>query len=166
MIQVRPSHSRDPQDLAPFMRQADADELMAACGATPLQGLTNAYEVSELCLTAELDGEIVAMFGVATDEEVSDEIGIHYGNIWYLGSPESVSNAKLFMRESRSWLKSLEQRYDGLGNMVHSQNEKHVRWIRAMGFKFIDTIEDYGEENHTFLRFYKTCERFACATPL
>jgi hypothetical protein len=165
MITVRQSVSNDPHDLAPRMRLADVEELEASSGMTPLEGLVTAYEVSQLCLTAEIDGEVVAMFGVAEDDEVSRHIGLHYGNIWYLGSPESVSDARLFMRESRAWLDALGKRFNGLGNVVDARNTKHVRWIKAMGFTFIDTITDYGPKGHTFLRFYKTCEGLECATP-
>lgn len=165
MITIRPSHSRDPGDLAPWLRAADIAELQAACGASPLEGLESAYKVSEVCMTAELEGEIIAMFGVARDDEVSEEIGVAYGNVWFLGSPESVSNAKFFMRESRAWLAEMDRKYDALGNAVDARNVKHVRWIKAMGFTFVDTIHDYGEQGETFLRFYKTCEGPACVLP-
>lgn len=165
MIQVRPSHSSDAAALAPRMRPADIAELQAACGATPVQGLKSGFKVSEICMTATIDDRVIAMFGVARDEAVSKEIGVSYGNIWFLGSDESVSDARFFMRESRAWLDLMGTKYDALGNTVDARNEKHVRWIRAMGFEFIDTFNNYGPGNHTFLRFYKNCEGPACALP-
>jgi hypothetical protein len=166
MMTTRPATRHDAANLAPRLRAADVAELKAATGATPLEGLQSGFKVSEICMVAEIDGEVISMFGVARDDEVNKALGLFYGNVWFLGSPESVSDAKFFMRESRAWLKTIGVYYDALGNAVDARNTKHVKWIKAMGFEFIDTFNNYGPEGHTFLRFYKTCEGLQCAKPL
>jgi hypothetical protein len=158
MITIRPSHSFDVGTIAPHMRLADQKEVLAASGHTPHQALRQALKVSAVCMTACLDGNPIAMFGVNPDLDLFKDTGVVYGHVWFLGTDESTQDPKGFMRASRKWLGILSEKYTALGNVVDARNSKHIRWIKAMGFDFIDTHTNYGKNGETFLQFFRTTE--------
>jgi len=157
MITVRISRSGDPALLAPLLREADRQELLAGTGEEPLEALTNGLELSVSCMTALIDGEIVGMFGIVPNEEVWASTGVTYGVVWFLGSDRATESPKDFMRVSRMWLNTFKEDYFALGNLVDARNTVHIRWLKAMGFEFTNVHNNYGFKSKTFLEFILHC---------
>lgn len=153
MMNVRDSERSDPAKLAPNLRKADVAEVRASAGHSAFEALRAGYAHSAHCRTLTVDDRPVGMFGVVPDLELLRETGILHGVVWYLGSDEATANPFEFMRLSREWLELLKADFDSLGNWVDSRNSKHLRWLKAIGFKFVDVNPYFGFERRTFLKF-------------
>lgn len=75
-----------------------------------------------------------------------------YGSIWLLGSEELLDIRMQFLRESRRWLDVVSQGCQLTGNVVHSENIVHVRWIKWLGYSFLRRLVVGGQP---FLEFAK-----------
>ena len=71
MAHYREATEQDVQELSEKMREADAIEVMASNGLTPLEALTQGFELSESLAIIHKD-ELIGMFGVA---KVGEDIG-------------------------------------------------------------------------------------------
>ena len=98
------------------------------------------------------------MFGVSPDLQAYSESGIKVGHVWLLGAKEVTESPKEFMRLSREWLARLFDTFDFLGNFVDARNSVHVRWLKAMGFRFVDAHPGYGNDGEVFLEFFLSKE--------
>lgn len=126
---VRPSVKEDVYSLQTRLRDADVAEL-AAQGMDPSQALIQGLWRSKPdCMTVELDGLPIAMYGVVPG------LCERFGAIWLLGSEELVRGS-FFLRNCKQELARISEDYDLLYNQVHDQNEVHIRWLRWMGFEF------------------------------
>ena len=139
-------HTREPiipdcYYIASRLRRADLKDV-AAAGMKPLDSLMHGYVYSSKCMTICLpDGTPSAMFGVAPFE--AD--GVKCGSIWLLGTDALLAYKWKFLRESRGWLNRMSQGIDLMCNVVHGDNEEHIKWIRWLGFSFIRQTKLNGE---------------------
>lgn len=150
-LAVRHAHPGDARLLAPRLRQADRDEIDAASGRPHEWSLAEGYQRSACCWTGyEVESDLpVAMFGVVP----SDVRGV--GHPWLLGSGAISTHRKEFLRLTREYLPHVEAGWTLLWNYVMEANEVHVRWIRALGFKFVGREPEYGAGRVPFLLFQK-----------
>lgn len=134
--------------MAPHIREADLREIRALCGpdADPLQELIRGILQSDVIKAALLDGEPVAIFGVARIDDIA-------GAIWMLGTDGLLNMPGIFARRSRKWVNSLQEPYPILTNVVHWKNVVHHRWLWWCGFDFIRVHRDFGIGKDTFIEF-------------
>jgi hypothetical protein len=67
---IREARDGDAASLAPRLRQADRDELLAGTGQEPLAALLDGYRRSHIVRSVVAGGDVVGMFGiVALDTE-------------------------------------------------------------------------------------------------
>ena len=133
----------DPPDLATRLRDADQVELDAH-NVTAELALGMGFKFSAPCLTIEHDGKPIGMFGVTPVEGVKE-----VGQVWLLGSEEINDIRYQFLRESRKWLTDISKDYELLCNVVHEDNVLHHRWLRFLGFRFLNHHSPFFE----FARF-------------
>ncbi len=148
---VRPSAVEDAFDLAPRLRQADRAEIMAAGGAEPLFALQRGFEASEDPMTVVLAGRPIAMFGVITIGWF--ENGWRDGSPWLLGSDEVQTNYFEFARRSREEFERVRAPWARLTNWIDDRNTLHKRWLRWLGFEFVELDPTYGVGRLPFWRF-------------
>jgi hypothetical protein len=139
MADVRKSEDLDCEALAPHLRDADLVELNAH-GIDPLSSLTGGHEHSKPCYTIVHEGKPIGMFGVRPMPETPN-----VGLVWLLGSDEIADIRIQFLRESRMWLKTIGEDYDLLCNCVHEANTLHHRWLKFLGFRFLNHISPFYE---------------------
>lgn len=134
MVFVRESRDGDLEDLVPRLRAADLLELRAH-KVDAETALRQGFELSKPCYTIEHLDQAIGMFGVAPHSTVPT-----VGLVWLLGSDEIGSKAVRvrFLRESRRWRDEVSEGFDLLCNMVHEDNELHIKWLEFMGFTFIN----------------------------
>jgi hypothetical protein len=60
-----------------------------------------------------------------------------------------------FLRRSRIYIELIQQEYPLLHNVVDARNELHIKWLKWMGFKFIQLHEEYGVEKRPFYEFIR-----------
>jgi hypothetical protein len=147
---IRPSIQSDVEYLAVRLRHADVEEL-AASGWTPYDSLSYGLHKGRVCFTM-LDpcGLPLGMVGVCPSHEFED-----FGVVWLLGTDEIATHQKRFLRQSRPVLAELYQLtgYRAFYNRTYYKNKLHHRWLKWLGFTFINTIGDF----HTFVRIKDTC---------
>tara|TARA_R100001594_G_scaffold98085_1_gene132514 strand:- start:234 stop:632 length:399 start_codon:yes stop_codon:yes gene_type:complete len=130
------------------MRSADRDEIKAALGKSPFDGLIDSVALSDVPFTIMADQEPAAMFGAGP-------VVSGVGCIWLLGTDLILQNSTRFLRESRYWLEICAKPYDLLFNYVDERNSAHIRWIKWLGFTVINRHEKFGVEQRPFLEFVR-----------
>jgi len=147
----RPSIPGDAEYLAPRLRDADLSEIRAASGNDPLQSLLTSIHMgtSTFTMIDPDDGQPVGIFGLTeTDEPFA-------ASVWAMATPQLLKHPKLFMRESRAWVESVNDIYPVLFNYVDERNVVHIKWLQAMGFVFIHRHLHFGVERRTFIEFVR-----------
>lgn len=150
MPYVREASVLDAIRLAPRLRQEDKDEIKAASGHSPEAALVEGVFVSDPCWTVFSDeDEPIVMFGVAPSfvEDV--------GSPWLLAAPEVEKIAIPFLRGGFAYLKQMHERYPLLFNFADARNVVHLKWLRWLGFKFIQRHETFGVEQRPFIEFVR-----------
>lgn len=138
----------DVFDLAPRMRQADVDEVLARSGRDPKDALLAGLRNSDPALTlVGAEGEVVGMAGVVPGAPGR-------GAPWMLCSDEIKRYAPTLVREGRKLIADWLRRYGTLMNFVDARNTVHIRWLELMGFK-LGPAAPLGVNGELFLPFYR-----------
>lgn len=137
----------DIWNVASHMRESDREEVMSACGATPLAAVLIAVLNSTAKWTIRLDGKAIGLFGVGATSALSDT-----GSPWLLSTPELNSISLTFLRQSKGCVAEMLARHSFLENWVDSRNTISIKWLKWCGFK-IDEPKPYGLEGLPFHRF-------------
>ena len=148
---VRQYELGDETRLAPILRAADFAELTASSDQPAEQLLREGAELSApSCSILNGSGEVVGMFGVVP-------VGRNSGRVWLVGAEELTKNPlrKQFIRESHLYLNGLHKQYPLLFNVISEDNKIHVRWLKWLGFSFINRIPAYGRNKQPFLEFVR-----------
>ncbi len=142
-IKIRKMKRRDIRKLSGRLREADAQELMAAGNTSIESALVHSYENSTRRYTLELDGLPMAAFGIVPETLVGD-----IANVWMLGTPEMARIKKTFVKLSRKFIFDFLIDYPVLWNAVDCRYVSSIRWLEAMGAVF-----DEGSALPGFRRF-------------
>ncbi|MCV6545692.1 MAG: hypothetical protein OIF56_00140 [Cohaesibacter sp.] len=129
-IDIVPATKDHAKAIAPYMRQADRDEVMAGSGHLPLEALLFSLNQSDQAWTGRVDGVPAVMFGVGT-------INLLYriGAPWLLGTEAVERHSLVFLRHSMLWKSHLLSLYDELHNVVDDRNDVSKRWLVWLGFE-------------------------------
>lgn len=156
MAYWRDSIPKDAITLAPRLREADKQEIMAAVGLKPAPGLLHCLMESKPCLTMVGDEEEpFGMFGLVPDDDGFS------ASVWMLASDDIIKYRMVFLREAQRWVKETNKEYPVLYNSVDARNGLHIKWLRWMGFTFINQ-RIAGPEKRLFLDFVRI---EPCASP-
>lgn len=152
MVRARESTVADVFALASNVRPEDLAEIKASMGTSVEAALMIGVLHSKPCLTIVDDNDgstVLGMFGaVPSDEEVNA------GAIWLIASKDLMDVAKnQFIRESRKWVSTFQEKYELLHNVVDARNEVHIKFLRWCGFTFLQKLEGYGVNGETFIEF-------------
>ena len=143
IVKIRKSKSRDIRKLSGRLREADAQELLAAGNASVESALADSFHSSTLRRTIELDGVPVGMFGIVPETLLGD-----IANVWLLGTPELAQIKKTFVRQSRRVIAEFLLHYPVLWNVVDCRYVSAIRWLESCGAVF-----DEGSAIPGFRRF-------------
>lgn len=147
-ITFKPATLEHAHMMAPKMRKADADEVWASCHYLPLDCLIYSVKHSQMAWTAFYDGEVICIFGLRPVTMLSDE-----AYVWMLGTDLIESEAKTFLRESKSWVRFMSGKYSRIFNYVDKRNKTAIRWLKWLGFTFEKDAKPYGKEGLPFYHF-------------
>lgn len=148
---VREYQEGDAEVLAPILRQADLQELQASSPLPPYAVLRQSAEESlPACTVIGASGRVAALFGAVPSLAPS-------GIIWLLGSDELTKGAtrREFLRQCPTYLHVLHEQYPLLYNYIDERNTVHIRWLKWMGFTFIQRHSQHGHEQRPFLEFVR-----------
>jgi hypothetical protein len=147
MDAVRLSTYEDAASLAPRLRPADVQELLAAGSTSALEALNDGVRYSQPCLSiVDMEDTVVTMFGVTPSG--NPDVGF----AWLLSSDALDKHKIKFLRQSKVWLEYLHSRHPLLTNYVDARNVVHIAWLRWLGFRFLREVQ-MGSGNHTFYEF-------------
>lgn len=147
VYEVRDATLEDAKELAPRLRQADLDEVRAACDHGPEEALVHSIKNSRFPKAGLVDGELVCLFGVGSNTLLSTS-----GSPWLLGSDKIVKHARAFLKGSRIYLRDMKEEYGYLVNYVDARNTHSVRWLKWLGFEISKPVPfgPYGVLFHKF----------------
>jgi hypothetical protein len=147
---IRQLRDRDMRELAGCLRAMDRLEVTAMAPDQPIEEILVASGRRSLRTRAGFfDGDLVACWGVAprTPEAVE-------GAPWLLATDaiDRPDVRRAFVAHGAAELLQLTHGFRHLWNLVHRENSVARRWLRFMGFEFIDP-QEYVISGEPFVRF-------------
>jgi hypothetical protein len=153
MLTPRLAVQADIEWMAPRLRLADQQEVMAAGYSSPLAALQSGFNDSDrLTVGVDEQDRPVVIFGRCPMDPLA-------AAIWLLATDEISKHRVSFLRQSRHFVDEFHKGYPVLFNLVDERNELHVNWLRWLGLTFLKRHPSIGPENRPFLEFvsYKPC---------
>ena len=137
MVEIIPAIQKDVDWVATHLRDADRNEAIALGGRDPEDVVQFSHEQSEKSYIGLYEDEPFIVFGVS---HFQDEVGC----VWLVGT-DKIHDARVgFLRVSHYWLNDLHENYPLLFNYVDARNTLHIRWLRWLGFTFINLHPEFG----------------------
>jgi len=150
MIDARivPATSEHIEALLPHVRQADIDEFAAINDWNARQVLEAGLRTSTFCCAGLINGEVVAIFGVAPASMLGGS-----GIPWLVGSDVLEKYQRTFLRRCGRVVTAMLSVYPHLENYVDARNHVAKAWLHWLGFR-LDDPAPYGASGLPFHRFY------------
>ncbi len=143
IVKIRRSKRRDIRKISGRLREADAQEVLAAGSASVEDALAYSFKSSTKRFTVEIDGLPVGMFGLVPETILGD-----IANVWMLGTTEMARIKKTFVKLSRGVIADFLVDYPVLWNVVDVRYAPAIRWLESCGAVF-----DEGSAIPGFRRF-------------
>lgn len=134
-VEVVPARLTHVGPIASRMREIDRIECLAM-GHSPKQALRNGFTLSELALTALVDGRPEAMFGIVVTSAL-DRKAVP----WMLGTDEVYRHGRELIKWGPHIIASLVDSSRVLSNLVSAQNSQAIRLLKRWGFTVEDEIQ-------------------------
>jgi len=151
-IRITEGKDLDILRMAGRIRKADEDELLAATGRNPMHVLTESWIDGGRRWAAWSGDELVCVFGVALGPVIS---GVGSGIPWLIGTDLMEDVKKEFLKESRWRVDEWVEEFGVLYNFVDVRNTRSIRWLKWLGFKFVEETIALGPHGMPFLQFYR-----------
>ena len=148
---LTPTTVEDIDYVSPRLRIADYNECLAAVGKQPRDVLHISLNLGDISLTLRApNGERVGLCGVVPCPSIPEA-----GVVWMVATDDIYQHQITFLRNSKRALQDLSKDYLVLFNCVDARNEVHIKWLKWMGFTFINKHENYGAEKRLFYEFVR-----------
>ncbi len=145
---LRKSKLKDFKYVVENMREMDRLETNYQTDMTPEDALSFTFLGSQINMTiASDDDEPIGLCGVFKD-----------GCIWCIATDELFDNKKYriqLIRQGREWVDNLLESYKILYNYVYAENTSAIKWLKALGFTFVNLHESYGYQKKPFYEFLR-----------
>ena len=145
---LRKSKLSDLNHVVKHMRNMDKMEAYYQTGKQPEEALRLSYLYGQTNMAIADDNDNpIGLCGVISD-----------GCIWMVATDELFNNRKYkiqLIREGRKWVNNLLKSYDLLYNMVYAENHSAIKWLKSLGFTFVNYHEEYGKESKPFYEFLR-----------
>ena len=79
-----------------------------------------------------------------------------FGKIWMLCTDAIHQEPIRFVREAKSWIKSIEKDYSLLYNVVDTRNKVHHKLLKHLGFKAL-SVQHVGPMNLPYYEIVRLC---------
>ena len=145
---LRKANLKDLNHVCENMREMDRLEAVYQTGQEPADALRLTYLAGEQVLTIAGDNDQpMGLCGVISD-----------GCIWMICTDELFTNKKYkiqLIRKGREWVDNLLKSYKVLYNFVYAENTSAIKWLKSLGFTFIQYHEKYGMQGKPFYEFLR-----------
>jgi len=148
MGHLRKANLQDLRYVAKNMREVDKIEAFYQSGQEPLQALQLTYMCSKVNMAiADDNDQPMGLCGV-----------VDGGVIWMVSTDKLFENNKYkiqLIRKGRKWVDNLLKKYKILYNFVYAENDSAIKWLKSLGFTFIQYHEHYGMQGKPFYEFLR-----------
>ncbi len=120
------------------MRPADAAEVLAVGGYSPVEAVIESWAASKEAWTARFNGEVGCMFGAAPHP--TSTLLMPTAVIWALTTTVVDKYPVTFVRFSKLVVRDMHRKYGLLINYVDARYHQAVNWAEVIGFKVHPTI--------------------------
>ena len=145
---LRKSNLKDFKFVVENMRVMDKIEAMYQTGLDPEEALSYTFLGSEINMAiADDNDQPIGLCGVIKD-----------GCIWCVATDDLYSNKKYriqLIRQGREWVDKLLESYKILYNYVYAENSSAIKWLKALGFTFVNYHKEFGKEQKPFYEFLR-----------
>ena len=145
---LRKANLKDLKYVAANMREVDKIEAFYQSGQEPLQALQLTYMCSKVNMAiADDNDQPMGLCGV-----------VDGGVIWMVATDKLFENNKYkiqLIRKGRKWVDNLLKKYKILYNFVYAENDSAIKWLKSLGFTFIQYHEHYGMQGKPFYEFLR-----------
>lgn len=148
-VSVRMATADDAVALGERLAPLDAAECVLRSGLPGWNAVLRSWAMSTRCMVAEIDGQVVAMWGVVTT-------GARVGEVWLLTTDLSDYRRE-FVSTFYEELSRAARGYQYLYNYVWTEQRAHIRLLTRIGvvFDYEDTIVRNGQ---TLVKFIWRCD--------
>ena len=145
---LRKSKLEDFKFVVENMREMDRLETYYQTDMTPEDALSVTFLGSQINMTiASDDDEPIGLCGVFKD-----------GCIWCIATDELFDNKKYriqLIRQGREWVDKLLESYKILYNYVYAENTSAIKWLKSLGFTFVNYHKEFGLQQKPFYEFLR-----------
>ena len=145
---IRKANLKDLNYVVKNLRIMDKIEVFYQTGKKPEDAVKLCYlYTKENMAIADDNDNPIGLCGVVSD-----------GCIWMVSTDELFTNKKYriqLIRQGRKWVDNLLKNYKMLYNMVYAENHSAIKWLKALGFTFINYHKEYGTESKPFYEFLR-----------
>ena len=146
-VSIEPTVLADLEELSANMRTIDAEECRLMHNAPPILALKHSFAASYEVLTGRVNGDLVAVFGIAKLSALNPE-----GVPWLLGTDLVDKYAFTFARRNKALIDKWSKTHPIMRNYVHVDNSVSIRWLKWLGFEIKEPI-NYGNTGALFHPF-------------
>lgn len=150
MIRTRMATREDALYLAPRLRDADKRELQAGGCPSPEFALLEGLRPGFAAWVALMPDDTPFAMGGFGSPPGAEDVAI----VWLLSTPDIHKVRIPFLRTSRRWVEAAQDEFRVLTNIVDARNTLHVKWLRWLGFTFINR-KPLGANGEEFLEFVR-----------
>ena len=148
MGHLRKATLKDFKYVVNNMRVMDKIEAHYQTGMDPEDALSFTYMGSEVNMAIANDNdEPIGLCGVQND-----------GCIWCVATDDLYSNKKYriqLIRQGRDWVDNLLGSYKILYNYVYAENTSAIKWLKSLGFTFVNYHKEFGLQQKPFYEFLR-----------
>ena len=148
MGHLRKANLKDLRYVADNMRDVDKLEALYQTGQEPRQALQLSYMCSNVNMAIADDNDHpIGLCGV-----------VQGGVIWMVATDKLFENKKYriqLIRKGRKWVEGLLKKYKVLYNFVYAENDSAIKWLKSLGFTFINYHAEYGIQGKPFYEFLR-----------
>ena len=149
-VEIRPAVPADGLALAANLRDQDRAEIAAYGWVHDVEAeMVANIQRSALCWTAEDEGRLVAVFGVAPMDGHP-----RWGSPWMLGTPLLAQHSRVLVRVCPGYIERMQVDFPYLFNYVHAGNTRSIGWLKRLGFT-VEPATRYGTAGAMFHPFFK-----------
>ena len=145
---LRKATLKDFKYVVSNMRVMDKIEAKYQTGLDPKEALSYTFLGSEINMAiADDNDKPIGLCGVIND-----------GCIWCVATDDLYSNKKYriqLIRQGRIWVDNLLESYKMLYNYVYAENSSAIKWLKALGFTFVNYHKEFGKEQKPFYEFLR-----------
>ena len=147
---VRSATLADVRSVAARLREADRQEVLAAGGVDPRLVFSAQLAEGREILAAGLQDNDRAEILFGCDPMTGDpSVGI----VWLVSTDTIYDHPVEFVTASRRLLQDYQERHRVLTNFIDARNERHIKWLKWMGFHMIRRVEKFGAQSLPFIEF-------------